>query len=108
MEKLSQQKCIPCEAGTLPLTEAEAKDQIGKLAQGWELKANEIQKLFTFKNFVESMTFVNKVADIAERNGHHPDFSISYNKVIITLTTHAINGLSINDFIVASKIDQIS
>ena len=60
-----------------------------------------------FKNFVEAMAFINKVADIAEEERHHPDIHISYNKVQLTLTTHAIHGLSENDFILAAKIDSL-
>ncbi len=74
----------------------------------WELKENSIQKAHRFKNFQESMKFVNIVAELAEEEGHHPDICISWNKVTLTLTTHAIKGLSENDFILASKIDKIT
>lgn len=74
---------------------------------GWKLKENRIQKIYTFKDFKESMEFVNRVADLAEEEGHHPDIAISWNKVTLTLTTHAIGGLSQNDFILAAKINKM-
>lgn len=69
--------------------------------------SKSISREFKFKDFKESMSFVNKIAEIAEEQGHHPDIEISYNKVVITLTTHAIGGLSTNDFIVASKVETL-
>ena len=104
--KLSEQKCIPCEGGFPPLTKEEAESQIKQL-KGWNLDDAAIKKIFAFKDFKEAMSFVNKAAEIAEKAGHHPDLTISYNKVEITLTTHAIKGLSVNDFIVADRIDEI-
>ncbi len=74
---------------------------------GWEYKSDHIAKTFKFKNFVEAMEFVNKIAALAEEQGHHPNISIVYNKVTLELSTHAIGGLSINDFILAAKIDEI-
>ena len=78
-----------------------------KELNGWALEDKKIHKLFAFKNFKEAMIFVNKVAEIAESEGHHPDISIHYNKVDIVLWTHAIGGLSLNDFIIAAKIDSL-
>ncbi len=105
---LAQQKCIPCEVGGLAMTESEAKKHLVEIS-GWALieSGKKIEKLFTYADFKGAMMFVHKVADIAEREGHHPDISISYNKVIITLWTHAVGGLSLNDFILAAKIDSI-
>jgi len=71
----------------------------------WQLKDGRIEKQFKFRDFVDSMRFVNKVADLAESEGHHPDIHILWNRVTLTLTTHAIKGLSENDFILAAKID---
>lgn len=76
--------------------------------EGWKLKENKIRKVYRFKDFKESMRFVNKVADLAEEEGHHPDILVSWNKVTLTLTTHAVGGLSRNDFILAAKIDKIT
>lgn len=78
-----------------------------KKVEGWTWKGNGIQKVYRFTDFQASMSFVNKVAALAEEEGHHPDISISWNKVTLALTTHAIGGLSENDFILAAKIDRI-
>ena len=104
---LIQKTCVPCEAGTPPLEEAKAKELM-KEVPAWALKDGHLYKKFKFRNFVETMEFINKIAEIAENEGHHPDFSVHYNKIEIELWTHAINGLSENDFIVAAKIDNIS
>ena len=98
---------MPCEAGTPPLKDKEIKKLLGQIP-AWALKDGHLHKKFNFKNFIESMKFVNKIAEIAENEGHHPDFSVHYNKVEVELWTHAINGLSENDFIVAAKIDKIT
>lgn len=74
---------------------------------GWKLDDNKIRRVYRFKDFLESIKFVNNVARLAEDEGHHPDIRISWNKVTLTLTTHAINGLSQNDFILAAKINKI-
>ena len=103
---LSNQKCVPCEGGTLPMMLKEAQKYLADLP-GWEYKSDCIAKNYKFKNFVEAMEFVNKVAAIAEEQGHHPNILISYNKITLELSTHAIGGLSINDFILASKIEEI-
>lgn len=87
------------------------QDEVAKyltlLKTSWDVseEGKKIHKKFTFKDFKEAMNFVNKIATIAEEQGHHPDISIYYNKVDVALTTHAINGLSTNDFIMASKIE---
>jgi len=78
-----------------------------KEIEGWVTDNKKINKTFKFADFKEAMNFVNKVADLAEAEGHHPDINISYNKVDITLWTHAIGGLSTNDFIVAAKSDEL-
>ncbi|HZS46281.1 MAG TPA: 4a-hydroxytetrahydrobiopterin dehydratase [Blastocatellia bacterium] len=87
------------------------KDQINeqlKAVYGWQLQGDEIVRSLTFKDFVESMSFVNKVADLAEKAGHHPDIYISWNKVRLNLTTHDAGGLTQKDFDLAIQIDQIT
>src|SRR3990167_1111364 len=104
---LKDQKCVPCEGGTAPLTKDEAEIFM-KQVSGWTLSENakNINKKFAFKNFKEALNFVNKVGDIAESEGHHPDIHLTdYKFVKIDLSTHAIGGLSQNDFILAAKID---
>lgn len=105
---LAQKKCIPCEAGTPPIQGGDIPTYLEQLKLDWKVIAGKkIQREFAFKDFKEAMMFVNKVADIAEAEGHHPDIAIHYNKVMIELSTHAIDGLSENDFIVASKIEAL-
>lgn len=108
MSDLSQKKCGPCEGGTKPLTKVEFAPYLEEV-KDWEVIDNlKIRKKFKFKNFKEALTFVNKVGELAENEGHHPDINLhSWNKVTITLSTHAIGGLSINDFILAAKIDRV-
>jgi len=105
---LIDQKCVPCEGGTMPLTIQEAETLMKDL-NGWELTngAKKIEKDFKFKNFAESLAFANKVGAIAEAEGHHPEIEIGWGKAEVELTTHAIGGLSMNDFIIAAKIDKI-
>ena len=105
---LSQKKCVACEGGAVPLTQMEAEAMCTHI-NDWALSSDskKISKEFKFKNFVEALAFVNKVGAIAEEEGHHPDLTLGWGKVGISLTTHAIKGLSENDFILAAKIDAI-
>ncbi len=104
---LSSKKCQPCAGATPPLTVEEASKFLAQVS-GWELvEGSKIKKEFKFKNFTASMDFVNNIAKIAEAENHHPSIFINYNKVKITCTTHAIGGLSENDFILAAKIDKL-
>ena len=106
---LAQKKCVPCEGGTPPLKREEAERLLPQVP-GWELSANagKISRLFIFKDFKEAMRFVNKTAEIAETEGHHPSIEIVWNKVTLTLWTHAISGLSENDFILAAKTNTLN
>lgn len=103
---LAEQKCVPCTVETPPLKRDEA-EKLLKETPEWTLKENSIERTFKFKDFREAMRFVNQVADIAEEEGHHPDIYIFYNKVRLELSTHAIGGLSTNDFILAAKTDAL-
>lgn len=106
--RLIQKKCVPCEGGEPALKAKEIERYMAELGDGWEVIKNiKIGKLFTFQDFKGSIHFVDKVALLAEKEKHHPDISINYNKVNITLWTHAVGGLSENDFILAAKIDII-
>jgi 4a-hydroxytetrahydrobiopterin dehydratase len=105
---LAGRRCVPCEKGTPPLTETEAAAYLPQVP-GWEMReAKALRRRFRFPSFREAMAFVNSVAALAEEEGHHPDIFISYNRVRIDLTTHAIGGLSVNDFILAAKIDRLT
>lgn len=108
MENFTQQHCVPCEGGIAPLTKADAKETM-KHVPGWALFSDgkSIARDFVFKDFKDAMVFVNKVAELAEGEGHHPDISIHWNKVRLELSTHAIAGLSTNDFILAAKVNQL-
>lgn len=107
MEDLKNKQCKPCEAGATAMEAEEIKNYLLQI-ESWEfLDSNKITKEFKFEDFKEAMEFVNKVAELAEAEGHHPDIEIHYNKVVITLWTHSVHGLSENDFILASKIDII-
>ena len=104
---LAEMKCVPCHGGIPPLPEEECKKNLSEL-QGWQLEGNQkISKVFKFKDFKEAISFVNKIAEIAEAEQHHPDIKINYNRVAIELSTHAIKGLSTNDFIMAAKIENV-
>jgi len=102
---LAQKKCAPCEVGGSPLPAEDAR-RLAKGVPGWTLGEKAIEREFKFKDFKGAMEFVNKVADIANEQDHHPDIYISYNMVRLTLSTHKVGGLSANDFILAAKINQ--
>lgn len=103
--ELMKKKCVPCEGGAEPLKGDEIQRLMNRVS-GWELVENKkIKKKYMHKDFVEAIKFVNRVADLSEEEGHHPDIYIFYNKVKIELSTHAIGGLSENDFILATKFD---
>ena len=108
MSELSNQTCVPCEGGVEPLTQAEA-EKLNTQVKGWVLTpgVGGIEQVYTFPNFVSALAIVNSVGALAEREGHHPDVELGWGRVKIALTTHAIKGLSINDFVLASKIDEI-
>lgn len=111
MSELAGKHCVPCEGGVQPLSRTEAERLRKKnLAEGWEIGADdkEIRKDFRFKGYYKTMSFVNAVAWIANAEGHHPDLEIGYDHCLVRYTTHAIDGLSENDFICAMKIDALS
>jgi 4a-hydroxytetrahydrobiopterin dehydratase len=108
-EQLVAKKCKPCEGGVEPASREDAEQQLKKL-NGWGLThdGQRIRKDWTVKNFMAGMDFFNRVARLAEEDGHHPDLHLEgYRKVWIELWTHAIGGLSENDFILAAKIDRL-
>ena len=109
MSNLFDKKCVPCEGGVDPLNISDIH-KYQKKVDGWEVSKNEkdvyfLEKQFSFKNFSESQKFVNEVGKISEEEGHHPDIYFGWGYAKIIITTHAIEGLSENDFILAAKID---
>jgi len=108
MSNLAKKKCIPCEGNVPALSKEQAQGMMKEL-DDWSLidEAHLLAKSFRFKDFKETMEFVNKIAAIAEEEGHHPDLTVTYGAVTVELMTHAIGGLSENDFILAAKIDEL-
>jgi 4a-hydroxytetrahydrobiopterin dehydratase len=103
---LSARHCKPCEGGTPPLPQPEIERYLAELP-GWEQEEGSISKGFEFKNYCQTMAFVNAVAWIAHSQGHHPDMEVSYRNCRVRYTTHAIGGLSENDFICAARVDAL-
>jgi 4a-hydroxytetrahydrobiopterin dehydratase len=103
---LVDRHCRPCEQGVPPLSEEAAGDLLRQL-DAWERQGQMIHKTFSFKNFHQTMAFVNAIAWIAHRQGHHPDLEVGYNTCRVRFSTHAINGLSENDFICAAQVDRL-
>ena len=104
--ELSQKKCQACEGG-VPAMSKEQAEELLKQVPTWKIIDWKVTKEFKFKNFLESLNFVNKVGKVAEAEQHHPDLEFGWGYCRITLFTHALNGLSENDFILAAKIDHI-
>ena len=108
MTDLLSKQCIPCSIGAPTLNKEEIDELLPSLKAGWNVINNKkIEKVYKFKDFKEALDFVNKVGEIAEQEGHHPDIYLSWGKVIIRLFTHKIDGLHENDFILGAKIDEI-
>ncbi len=107
MSDLAKKKCKPCEGGVAPLTPQQVKPMLKGLQQGWALDGNKLAKTFNFANYYETMAFVNALAWISHREDHHPDLAVGYNKCKVEYMTHAIGGLSENDFICAAKCDAL-
>ncbi|MGE5607983.1 MAG: 4a-hydroxytetrahydrobiopterin dehydratase [Bacillota bacterium] len=106
VEELVHTRCKPCEGGMPPIGDQEAAELLKNLP-GWEKAGGEIRKAFKFRNFYETMAFVNAVAWIAHREDHHPDMEVGYNRCVVRYSTHAIGGLSENDFICAAKVQSL-
>src|SRR5262245_36762012 len=107
---LRDRRCVPCEGGMPPLDDATTGKLLSQIA-GWAVASEaghpQIHKRFEFVDFLAAMAFVDKMAALAEEEAHHPDFCVHYSRVDVTLWTHAVRGLSENDFILAAKIDGI-
>ena len=106
MNELARRKCKPCEGGIAALTPEQARPFLKGL-EGWALEGKAIAKTYRFKNYHETMAFVNAAAWVSHREDHHPDMAVGYNECRVVYVTHAIDGLSENDFICAAKLDAL-
>ena len=108
MTDLASKNCVPCRGGVPPLAGKEL-DSLAKQVPEWKVvDGHHIVRLFKFPNFVQALAFVNKVGELAEVQGHHPDILLAWGRAEITTWTHSINGLTESDFILAAKIDALS
>jgi 4a-hydroxytetrahydrobiopterin dehydratase len=106
MSELASRQCVPCRGGVPPLTAEEIRPLLSQL-DGWQVvNEHHLRKEFKFGNFREALAFVNRVGELAEEQGHHPDICFGWGKVEVTIWTHKINGLTESDFILAAKIDE--
>lgn len=108
VDPLAKRRCIPCEGGVPKLTPDEANGLLRQLNGNWAiLDGHHLHRDFRFDDFVKALAFVNQVGAIAEENGHHPDVFLAWGKVGVTIWTHAVDGLTESDFILAAKIDEL-
>lgn len=103
---LRDKRCVPCEGGMPPLSAGKIAEFLSQVS-GWIEHDSRLQKTLNFADFSEAMKFVNRMAEVAESEGHHPDFCVHYSRVEIALWTHAAGGLTENDFILAARIDAL-
>jgi 4a-hydroxytetrahydrobiopterin dehydratase len=107
MTELASEHCAPCEAGTPPLGEKEIERLLGRL-DGWKVvDGKRLVKEYRFPDFHQALAYVDRLGVVAEKEGHHPDVSLSWGKVGVELSTHSVGGLSKNDFILAAKADEV-
>ena len=107
-QDLASRRCVPCKEGTRPLTEREYAPLLEQL-DGWQVvEGHHVSKTYKFKNFKEALAFVNRVGDVAEGEGHHPDITFTWGRARIDIWTHSVGGLSESDFVLAAKIDELA
>jgi 4a-hydroxytetrahydrobiopterin dehydratase len=107
MSSLAEKTCVPCRGGVPPL-QGEELQKLSRQVKGWEVvNEHHVKKAFKFSNFRAALAFVNKVGELAEEQGHHPDIYLAWGKAEITIWTHKIDGLTESDFILAAKIDDL-
>lgn len=109
MSDLTEKKCLPCEGGVDPLSREQAAELMGQLNDAWTLSddGKMISREFSFKDFYQTMSFVNAVAHVANLDDHHPDMEVGWGRCLVQFMTHAIDGLSENDLICAAKVDRL-
>ena len=104
---LADQKCVPCRGGVPPLERSHAEQLLAQLETGWHLNVEgHLERTYRFEDFVQAMAFSNRLADVAEEEGHHPDLHIAWGKCTVEVWTHKINGLTESDFYLAAKADR--
>jgi len=105
--ELAQQECVPCKGGVPPLKGEQLQELANQLNSGWDVvEEHHLQKTYKFKDFAQALAFTNKVGAIAEEQNHHPDICLGYGKVVVTIYTHKIDGLTESDFVFAAKVEQ--
>jgi 4a-hydroxytetrahydrobiopterin dehydratase len=107
MSELASRECVPCRGGVPPLKGEEIQKLLGKVDQWSVIDEHHLSKVYKFRDFKESLAFVNRVGELAEQQGHHPDICFGWGRVEITIWTHKIDGLTESDFILAAKIDAL-
>ena len=108
MSELAEKECIPCKGGIPPLKGQELKVLHEKLGNSWQVvDEHHLEKEYKFKNFREALDFTNRVGELAETQGHHPDIHLAWGKARLTIWTHKINGLTESDFVFAAKVDHL-
>ncbi len=108
MSELAKKECVPCKGGVPPLKGSDLKSLLEKLGDSWQLiDEHHIEKEFKFENFRQALGFTNKVGELAENQGHHPDILLAWGKTKLTIWTHKVDGLTESDFILAAKADQL-
>ena len=108
MSELASKQCVPCRGGVPPLQGGEINRLLEQL-NGWEVvQGHHLKKNYKFSDFAETLKFVNQVGELAEEQGHHPDICFGWGKAEITIWTHKIDGLTVSDFILAAKIDELT
>ncbi|MBI4816070.1 MAG: 4a-hydroxytetrahydrobiopterin dehydratase [Deltaproteobacteria bacterium] len=104
---LAEKDCVPCRGGVPPLSDGEVSRLLGELGGGWQVvEGHHLGKTFTFSDFKSALAFVNRIGELAEQQGHHPDLELGWGRVRIEIFTHAIGGLTESDFVLAAKCDQ--
>jgi 4a-hydroxytetrahydrobiopterin dehydratase len=108
MNALAEKQCVPCKGGVPPLRGQELARLAGELGGGWQvIEERQLEKEYRFKDFREALGFTNKIGELAEAQGHHPDIYLAWGKVKLTIWTHKINGLTESDFVLAAKADGV-
>lgn len=108
MSALAEKECVPCKGGVPPLKGKELSELAAQLSGGWQVvSGHHLEKEYRFKDFREALAFTNRVGELAEAQGHHPDIYLAWGKVKLTIWTHKIDGLTESDFVFAAKADRL-